>query len=180
MPYHRPSLAVVRPRRERSERPRRWPTGCPKAMGYAHAHNAKPGPQHHGTVNEMMETLAECVSNLFKLKHYGFLRCGETGFDHYFKPTKTDDINLYRHDNGDYSGINYMVAWWCIVVSNSKWFITGFISYLTTNKMYKHERPPIICRSVSLDFPIYLWYIYGLWTGYQVVNPPGTLHQPRP
>ena len=42
--------------------------------------------------------------------------------------------------------------------------------------MYKHERPPIICncRSVSLDFPIYLWYIYGLWTGYQVVNPPGT------
>ena len=49
MPYHRPSLAVVRPRRERSERPRRWPTGCPKAMGYAHAHNAKPGPQHHGT-----------------------------------------------------------------------------------------------------------------------------------
>ena len=49
MPYHRPSLAVVRPRRERSERPRRWPTGRPKVMGYAHAHNAKPGPQHHGT-----------------------------------------------------------------------------------------------------------------------------------
>ena len=78
-------------------------------------------------LNEMMETLAEYVSNLFKLKHYGFLRCGETGFDHYFKPTKTDD----RHDNGDSSGINYMVAWWCLLVSNSKWFITGFISYIS-------------------------------------------------
>jgi hypothetical protein len=24
-----------------------------------------------------------------------------------------------------------MVAWWCLLVSNSKWFITGFISYIS-------------------------------------------------